>query len=59
MKIAVIGANGQLGNDLVAAFSENGDMVSGLTHSDIEISDPQSVSHVLEGIRPQVIVRCV
>ncbi len=56
MKIAVIGANGQLGNDLVAAFSENGDEVFGLAHADIEISDLSSVSHTLESIRPQVIV---
>jgi dTDP-4-dehydrorhamnose reductase len=56
MKIAVIGANGQLGSDLVAAFSENGDAVSGLTHSDIEISELPSVSLSLEEVRPQVIV---
>ncbi len=56
MKIAVIGANGQLGSDLVAAFTENGDAVRGLTHSDIEISDLHSVSHALEDIRPQVVV---
>jgi dTDP-4-dehydrorhamnose reductase len=56
MKIAVIGSNGQLGSDLVAAFSENGDAVCGLTHSDIEISDLHSVSHALEDIHPQVIV---
>jgi len=56
MKIAVIGANGQLGSDLVAAFTENGDAVRGLTHSDIEISDLPSVSHALEDFRPQVVV---
>jgi dTDP-4-dehydrorhamnose reductase len=56
MKIAVIGANGQLGSDLVDAFSGNGDAVCGLTHSGIEISDLHSVSHALEDIRPQVIV---
>src|SRR5271163_2051495 len=56
MKIAVIGANGQLGSDLVAAFSTNGDAVCSLTHSDVEISDLASVSHALGDIRPQVIV---
>ena len=56
MKVAVIGANGQLGSDLVAAFSENGDAVSGLTHAEIEISDLSSVSRALQGIQPQVIV---
>src|SRR5208282_5094421 len=56
MKIAVIGSNGQLGSDLVGAFSENGDAVCGLTHSDIEISELDSVLRALEDVRPQVIV---
>jgi dTDP-4-dehydrorhamnose reductase len=56
MKVAVIGANGQLGSDLVAAFSANGDAVCELAHSGIEISDLHSVSQALEGIRPEVIV---
>jgi dTDP-4-dehydrorhamnose reductase len=56
MKIAVIGANGQLGSDLVAAFSENGDAVSGLTHAEIDIADFQSVTRALETIRPEAIV---
>ena len=56
MKIAVIGANGQLGSDLVSAFRDNGDAVHGLTHADIEIADLSSVKRVLEGIQPQVIV---
>jgi dTDP-4-dehydrorhamnose reductase len=56
MKIAVIGANGQLGTDVTAAFTANRDSVHGLTHSEIEISNPDSVSAVIEGIRPDVIV---
>jgi dTDP-4-dehydrorhamnose reductase len=56
MKIAVIGANGQLGSDLVAAFSANGDEVCGLTHAEIELSELPAVAQALDGIRPQVIV---
>jgi dTDP-4-dehydrorhamnose reductase len=56
MKVAVIGSNGQLGSDLVAAFSENGDTVSGLTHADMEIADLASVSRALKEIQPQVVV---
>ncbi len=56
MKVAVIGADGQLGSDLVVAFSRNGDEVSALTHKDIEISDLCSVTKALGGIRPQVVV---
>lgn len=56
MKIALIGSNGQLGNDLAVAFSEHGHAVCGLTHADIEISDSTSVSRALEDIRPEVVV---
>jgi dTDP-4-dehydrorhamnose reductase len=56
MHIAVIGANGQLGRDLIAAFTENGDTVRGLTHSDIEIADLDSTARVLEEIQPQMVV---
>lgn len=56
MKIAIIGANGQLGSDVVAAFSANGDEVSSLSHSDIEVSDFRSVATALESIQPHVIV---
>lgn len=56
MKVAVIGANGQLGADLVAAFSKNGDVVQGFTHQDVEVCDPQSIAHAIRGFEPQVIV---
>jgi len=56
MKIAVIGANGQLGNDVVAAFTAKGDTVMPLTHEDIEVSDVDSVSRALRDARPDVIV---
>jgi dTDP-4-dehydrorhamnose reductase len=56
MKIAVIGANGQLGTDVFAAFSNNGDVVRGLTHADIELSDQNSVSQALNEFQPHVVV---
>lgn len=56
MKIAVIGANGQLGSDLVAAFNACGDEVFPLTHSDIELEDIASASTCLERIHPQIVV---
>jgi dTDP-4-dehydrorhamnose reductase len=56
MKIAVIGANGQLGSDLLTAFSAAGDDVRALTHADIEIADSSSIARVLDEIQPQVIV---
>lgn len=56
MNIAVIGGNGQLGCDLVQAFTANGDQVSALAHSDIEITNCDSVSRALTPLLPQVIV---
>jgi dTDP-4-dehydrorhamnose reductase len=56
MKIAVVGADGQLGVDVMNAFSRNGDDVSPLTHADMEISDIDSVSNRMKQLRPQVVV---
>lgn len=56
MKTAVIGADGQLGTDVVKAFAANGDEVIPLTHSDIELSDKESVSNRLNELRPTLIV---
>jgi len=56
MNVAVIGANGQLGSDVVSAFSAAGDKVAGLTHAELEISELESVTSVLRDSRPDVIV---
>lgn len=55
MNVVVIGANGQLGTDLVAAFSAHGDNVRGLSPGDIEIADRSSDSRVLES-SPELVV---
>ena len=39
MKIALIGANGQLGTDINNYFKEKGLGVAGLTQEDIEVCD--------------------
>jgi len=56
MKIAVTGANGQLGTDVVGAFRDNGDEVVALTHEDIEVSNPESVTNGLRELRPDMVV---
>jgi dTDP-4-dehydrorhamnose reductase len=56
MKVTVIGANGQLGSDVVRLFSERGDEVCGLTHADIEVGDLNSVWRILLRLKPQVVV---
>lgn len=56
MKVAVIGANGQLGTDVVAAYARHGDDVVGLTHSDVELSNIDSLSTQLQAIGPDIVV---
>ena len=56
MRIAVIGANGQLGSDVVRAFENNGDDVCPMTHAEIEIENIDSVSRGLRDIHPQAVV---
>jgi dTDP-4-dehydrorhamnose reductase len=56
MKIAVIGASGQLGVDVVSAFKSNRDEIFSISHSDIELSDLDSISNCLKGLDPDLIV---
>ncbi len=53
MKIAVIGAHGQLGSDLMRSL---GDDAIGLTHAQIEITDPVSVASALDAIAPDTVI---
>jgi dTDP-4-dehydrorhamnose reductase len=56
MKIAVIGADGQLGTDICEALDKNKDEVTGLTVEHIEVTDIDSVSNVLKGAGPEVVI---
>ncbi|HTS05631.1 MAG TPA: dTDP-4-dehydrorhamnose reductase [Candidatus Eisenbacteria bacterium] len=56
MRVAVVGANGQLGCDVVWAFTASGDGVCALTHGDIEIAQPDSVAAKLGELQPDLVV---
>jgi dTDP-4-dehydrorhamnose reductase len=56
MRIVVIGANGQLGQDVVSAFAGHGEEVYPLTHADIELSSLDSVGACLRFCRPELVV---
>lgn len=56
MKVAVIGANGQLGTDVLAEYRNAGDETAGLTHADIDISSLESTRSALSTIWPAIIV---
>lgn len=52
MKIAIIGANGQLGSELVRVFGEE---AIPLTHSDLDVTDNDSLD-ILRELKPDVVV---
>lgn len=53
MKALIIGASGQLGQDLVAAF---GDDAVGLTHADFDVTDGLGVLRTIGEIQPDWVV---
>jgi dTDP-4-dehydrorhamnose reductase len=54
MKVAVIGANGQLGTEIVKIFAD--EIVTSLTQNDIEISDAGSVERAFANGRPDIVI---
>ena len=56
MRVAVLGANGQLGSDACAAFAQNGDEVASLTHADLELNSSPSVDQGLSAANAEFIV---
>ena len=52
MKVAVIGANGQLGTDLIKVFGEE---ATPLTHKDLDVTDFESLK-ILKELKPDVII---
>jgi dTDP-4-dehydrorhamnose reductase len=55
-KTVVIGANGQLGADTVAALLRSGETTIGLTHADLEITSLHETREVLTSIQPSIVV---
>lgn len=56
MRVAVVGASGQLGSALVRALEGARVEVIGLGHDRVEVASSESVSAVLEQVRPDVVV---
>ena len=50
--IAILGANGQLGSDLVKVFGEE---ATPLTHRDLDVTDPESL-RLLKELKPEVVI---
>lgn len=56
MKIALIGADGQLGTDLYKYFSKKGLDITGLTQQEIEVCDMNMCNDVFVKIKPGLII---
>jgi dTDP-4-dehydrorhamnose reductase len=56
MRVAVLGANGQLGADVCAAYRCVGAEVTELDHTAVDVADDDAVRAVLRAARPDVIV---
>lgn len=56
MRVAVIGANGQLGCDVCKAFEENGDEVIQLNHDVLDITDLDQAKTMLEEAKPAMVI---
>ena len=55
MSIAVIGAAGQLGQDLCAGL---GSEAAPLTHADVDITDTKSLRKAIEAVAPRAVINC-
>jgi dTDP-4-dehydrorhamnose reductase len=60
-RTALIGANGQLGSDIVRLWpasgpGRRGEQLIALTHADIEVTDRNQARSVLEGVRPDLVI---
>src|SRR5581483_490264 len=54
MRVLVTGAGGQLGHELVRAFSDHD--VTAATHADLDVSDRAAVLDSVESLKPDVIL---
>ena len=52
MKVAILGANGQLSSDLVETFGED---AIPLTHRDLDVTEPENMK-ILKELKPEVII---
>jgi dTDP-4-dehydrorhamnose reductase len=56
MKIALIGASGQLGTDLAGVFRGRGDEVVPLPHSEVDIRDSSKLTAFVTAAQPDIVI---
>ena len=55
-RLLVLGATGQLGQDLIRAAAAAGVEHVGMSHEEVEVTKPESVTAALERVRPSVVI---
>jgi len=55
VRIAIVGANGQLGNDLVKVLRPLHDLTP-LTRADVQVTSPESVEAMLRTHQPELVM---
>ncbi len=56
MKVLLIGANGQLGSDIVKVFQKAGDTVLPFTHAQLDVCSEDRVAEVLTDAQPDFVI---
>ena len=56
MKVLIIGANGQLGSDLVKVFQAAGDTVVPVTHAQLDVCSEDQVADAMANAKPDVVI---
>jgi dTDP-4-dehydrorhamnose reductase len=56
VKIALIGANGQLGTDLLKVFQAAGDTIVPFTHAQLDVCSEEQIANALAEAKPEVVV---
>lgn len=58
MNLLITGASGMLGQDIVTAATASGHEVLGLSHADLDISDPLAVQSTVADARADMVLNC-
>jgi dTDP-4-dehydrorhamnose reductase len=58
LRVAVVGARGQLGSDLIRVFGERGHEVTGVSHQQVDVIEPSSIVAALAEIKPEAVINC-
>jgi dTDP-4-dehydrorhamnose reductase len=56
MKVLLIGANGQLGSDLLKVFRAAGDTVMPFTHGQLDVCSGEQISKATAEAKPEVVL---